>query len=107
MVGVMRASSCKDPALRARPEGVVDSIVTVISFWDQQQPLAVMSFYAVHPQSYYRTGIANPDFPGLARFYRQLEVPAALHVHFNGAGGNTMTVPVKTGKSWPGALPTG
>jgi hypothetical protein len=29
-----------------------------------------------------------PDFPGLARFFRQLAVPAALHVHFNGAGGN-------------------
>jgi hypothetical protein len=42
----------------------------------------------VHPQSYYRTGVPNPDFPGLARFFRQLAVPTALHVHFNGAGGN-------------------
>ncbi|HKI71943.1 MAG TPA: hypothetical protein VKA81_06170, partial [Verrucomicrobiae bacterium] len=33
-------------------------------------------------------GIPNPDFPGVARFLRQLAVPAALHVHFNGAGGN-------------------
>jgi hypothetical protein len=30
----------------------------------------------------------NPDFPGVARFLRQLSVPSALHVHFNGAGGN-------------------
>jgi hypothetical protein len=30
----------------------------------------------------------NPDFPGIARFLRELEVPSALHVHFNGAGGN-------------------
>jgi len=44
--------------------------------------------FATHPQSYYRTGIPNPDFPGLARFFRQLAVPAALHIHFNGAGGN-------------------
>jgi hypothetical protein len=47
-----------------------------------------LSYYATHPQSYYRTGIPNPDFPGIARFMRQMEVPSALHVHFNGAGGN-------------------
>ena len=52
------------------------------------EPVAVLSYYATHPQSYYRTGIPNPDFPGVARFFRQLAVPAALHVHFNGAGGN-------------------
>jgi len=32
--------------------------------------------------------VPNPDFPGVARFLRQLAVPGALHVHFNGAGGN-------------------
>jgi hypothetical protein len=50
--------------------------------------VAVLSYYAVHPQSYYRTGVPNPDFPGVARFLRQLAMPAALHIHFNGAGGN-------------------
>ncbi|OFY00413.1 MAG: hypothetical protein A2W90_23480 [Bacteroidetes bacterium GWF2_42_66] len=86
--GTMRGSSSRDPFLRAQPEGLIDSMVTVISFWNQQEPLAVMSYYAVHPQSYYLTKVANPDLPGLARFYRQLEVPDALHIHFNGAGGN-------------------
>src|SRR5207244_10519924 len=38
--------------------------------------------------SYYRTGIPNPDFPGIARFIRGQAVPEALHIHFNGAGGN-------------------
>ncbi len=88
IVGTMRASSCRDSFLRAQPEGLIDSVVTVISFWNREEPIAVMSFYSVHPQSYYLTKIANPDFPGLARFYRQLEVPDALHIHFNGAGGN-------------------
>jgi hypothetical protein len=60
----------------------------MVSFWNGDQPLAVLSYYATHPQSYYRTGIPNPDFPGVARFMRQLAVPAALHIHFNGAGGN-------------------
>jgi hypothetical protein len=85
---VMRATACKDSALRARPEGLIDPDVSLISFWNQDKPVAVLSFYATHPQSYYLTKIANPDFPGVARFYRQLEVPEALHVHFNGAGGN-------------------
>ncbi|MDR2816490.1 MAG: hypothetical protein LBB62_07295 [Proteiniphilum sp.] len=85
---VMRATACRDSALRAKPEGLIDPDVSLISFWNQDKPIAVLSFYATHPQSYYLTKIANPDFPGVARFYRQLEVPEALHVHFNGAGGN-------------------
>ncbi|NLO04067.1 MAG: hypothetical protein GX126_17425 [Bacteroidales bacterium] len=83
-----RFTTCRDSALRAEPEGVIDPKVSLISFWNENVPLAVMSFYATHPQSYYRTGIPNPDFPGIARFFRQLEVPDALHVHFNGAAGN-------------------
>jgi hypothetical protein len=87
-VRASRSSSCRDSALRAEPEGLIDPMVSLISFWDNEQPLAVMSYYATHPQSYYLTGIANPDFPGIARFYRQLALPDALHVHFNGASGN-------------------
>jgi hypothetical protein len=63
-------------------------MISLVSFWNGDKPVAVLSYYATHPQSYYRTGVPNPDFPGLARFLRQLTVPAALHVHFNGAGGN-------------------
>jgi hypothetical protein len=44
-------------------------------------------YYATHPQSYYRTGKANPDFPGLARNARQ-QSTGVPHIHFNGAGGN-------------------
>ncbi len=87
-VRATRYTATKDAALRAEPEGTIDPIVSLISFWDGDQPLAVLSYYACHPQSYYRTGIANPDFPGIARFLRQQQVPDALHVHFNGAGGN-------------------
>lgn len=87
-VRTTRYTTCPDSSLRAEPEGVIDPIVSVISFWDKGEPIAVMSFYATHPQSYYRTGIPNPDFPGIARFFRQLAVPDALHIHFTGAGGN-------------------
>lgn len=87
-VRATRYTACPDPALRAEPEGTIDPMLSLVSFWSTNQPVAVLSYYATHPQSYYRTGIPNPDFPGVARFLRQMAVPAALHVHFNGAGGN-------------------
>ena len=87
-VRAVRYTACPDPALRAEPEGTIDPQLSLVSFWNEAEPVAVLSYYAVHPQSYYRTGIPNPDFPGVARFLRQLTVPGALHVHFNGAGGN-------------------
>ena len=83
-----RSTMCADPALRNEPEGLIDPDVTLLGFWEGDKPVAVMTFYATHPQSYYLTKIANPDFPGVARYYRQLAVPDALHIHFNGAGGN-------------------
>ena len=87
-VRATRWTATKDPAIRAEPEGTIDPIISLVSLWNGDQPVAVLSYYATHPQSYYRTGLPNPDFPGLARFFRQLAVPAALHVHFTGAGGN-------------------
>lgn len=87
-IGRMRGSSCKTPELIALPEGLIDPIVSVLSFWNADKPVALLSFYACHPQSYYRLGIPSPDFPGIARFIRGQDVNMALHVHFNGAGGN-------------------
>ncbi len=87
-VRAVRYTTCKDAALRAEPEGTIDPILSMVSFWSSNRPIAVLSYYATHPQSYYRTGLPNPDFPGVARFLRQLAVPEALHIHFTGAGGN-------------------
>lgn len=87
-VRATRWTATKDAAIRAEPEGTIDPIVSLVSLWDGERPVAVLSYYATHPQSYYRTGLPNPDFPGLARFFRQLAVPTALHIHFTGAGGN-------------------
>jgi hypothetical protein len=83
-----RMTTCLDSALRAEPEGLIDPMVSLISFWNDDRPVAVLSYYANHPMSYYRTGMPNPDYPGIARFKRQLAVPQALHIYFTGAGGN-------------------
>jgi hypothetical protein len=99
-VGRMRSSACKIEELRALPDGVIDPIVSVLCFWNNNTPVAVFSSYACHPQSYYRLGIPSPDFPGIARFIRGQDVNAALHVHFNGAGGN-----VAAGKYNDGSQP--
>ncbi len=87
-VRAVRYTATKDPALRAEPEGVIDAEVSLLSFWNGDRPIAMLSYFACHPQSYYRTGVPSPDFPGIARFIRGQAVPEALHVHFNGAGGN-------------------
>ena len=110
-VRAVRYTTCADPKLRAEPEGVIDPELSMLSFWNGDTPLAVLSYYACHPQSYYRTGIPSPDFPGIARFIRQQSVPEALHVHFNGAGGNIGAGKYndgsrKTAWSWPSAWPT-
>jgi hypothetical protein len=87
-VRAVRYTATKDPKLRAEPEGVIDPDVALLSFWNEGRPIALLSYYACHPQSYYRTGIPSPDFPGIARFIRGQAVPEALNIHFNGAGGN-------------------
>lgn len=87
-VRAVRYTATRSAALRAEPEGVIDPEVSLLSFWNNEQPVAVLSYYACHPQSYYRTGVPSPDFPGIARLLRGQSVPDALHVHFNGAGGN-------------------
>lgn len=87
-VRATRYTTCRDPALRAEPDGVIDPDLNCVTFWAGDKPITVLSYYACHPQSYYRTGVPSPDFPGIARFMRGQDVPNVLHVHFNGAGGN-------------------
>ncbi len=95
-----RTSSTKDPAIRGEPEGLIDPNVSLLSFWNGEQPIAMLSYYACHPQSYYMRGVPSPDFPGIARFIRGQDRNNTLHVHFNGAGGN-----ITAGKYNDGAEP--
>ncbi len=87
-VKYVRYSSTKDPKIRAEPEGLIDPYVHLLSFWDGDRPLASLTYYATHPQSYYGKGGVSCDFPGLARGMRDRALPAVAHVHFDGAGGN-------------------
>jgi hypothetical protein len=81
-------SSCRVPEAIAAPEGVVDPYVRVLSFWNGNRPVASLTYYATHPQSHYGKGGVSWEFVGMARAARETAVPAAAHIHFNGASGN-------------------
>jgi hypothetical protein len=83
-----RMSACRDPKIRDMPEGTIDPNVRLVSFWNAKEPLAVLSYYATHPQSYYYTGKTSADFVGMARDQAQAAEKTQLHLHFNGAGGD-------------------
>ncbi|MGB0578584.1 MAG: alkaline phosphatase D family protein [Limisphaerales bacterium] len=87
MVQYIRYTATRSPKIRAFPAGTIDPELKMITFWNHERCLAAITWYATHTQSYYRTGLPTPDFPGLARNDRQIKT-GVPHIHFNGAGGN-------------------
>ncbi len=83
-----QSSGGRNPAAREAPEGTIDPLVRMVSFWNEDKPLAVLTYYATHPQSFYGRGGVNWDFVGVARAMREEALSALPHVHFDGAGGN-------------------
>lgn len=83
-----RYSATADAKIRAEPEGLIDPWLKTLSFWQDEKPLAALSYYAVHPMSYYGDGRVSADFCGLARQKRQGEDPAIFQMYFNGCAGN-------------------
>jgi hypothetical protein len=86
-VVAVRFTACRDEQVRDQPVGTIDPRLVSLVLMDDQEPVLVLTYYATHPQSYYRTGGATPDFPGLARDRRQAET-GVPHLHFTGAAGN-------------------
>lgn len=87
-VKTVRFSASRNPAAIAAPEGVIDPKLQLISFWNGDKPMAALTHYATHPQSYYGKGAVNHDFPGMARAARETALPGVRHIHFTGGGGN-------------------
>lgn len=87
-VRLMRWSKSKSPEAISAPEGVIDPWLRCLCFWDQDRPIAVLNYYATHPQSYYGQGDVNYEFVGIAREARNKALPGTLNVYFNGAAGN-------------------
>lgn len=86
-VRIIRWSKTTDPEAIAAPEGLIDPWLKAVSFWNGDQALAVLTYYATHPQSYYGQGDVTCEFVGIARNKRE-KILGIPHIHFNGAGGN-------------------
>jgi len=72
----------------AAPEGVIDPLLRMLTFYDGDRPLVSMSYYATHPQSYFGQGDVTSEFVGLARAKHEQARGGSVLVHFNGASGN-------------------
>ena len=76
------------PATIAAPEGLIDPQLRMVSFWNESDPVAALTYYATHPQSFYGNGDVTCEFVGIARNNQQQRMGGLPHIHFNGAGGN-------------------
>ncbi|MDA0195156.1 MAG: hypothetical protein O2887_08395 [Bacteroidetes bacterium] len=87
-VAIIRWSKSTDSLAIAAPEGLIDPWLKSVSFWDGDNPIAVLTYYATHPQSYYGEGDVTSEFVGIAREARQKTLEGLPHIHLNGASGN-------------------
>ena len=86
-IWAVRWTKSPDPAGRAAPEGLIDPMLRTIGFYDGDEPLALLHYYAVHPTSIDGTGQVTPEFVGLAREQRTAE-SGVPHIYFTGCAGN-------------------
>jgi hypothetical protein len=89
-VSMIRWSSGNDSATMAAPEGLIDPWLKCLSLWNNEKPIAVITYYATHPNSYYGKGDVTCEFVGIARNRREKSL-GLPHIHFDGCGGNITT----------------
>jgi hypothetical protein len=83
-----RTSSTRNAFAIQAEEGLIDPQLRHLGFWDGSTPVASLSFYAVHPMSYYGQGEVSADFPGLARRRRASETRGVQQIYCSGCSGN-------------------
>lgn len=83
-----RGSSTASATLREQPTGVHDPRLSMLSFWNGEEPVAALFAYATHPMSYYGKGGISADFVGLARRRWQAQMPEVAQVYFSGCSGD-------------------
>jgi hypothetical protein len=83
----VRYSACRDPAVRALPEGTIDPYLKTISLGRGEKPLVRLHYYATHPQTSYGDGRASSDMVGDAREELQRK-ESVFQVYFDGCGGD-------------------
>ena len=83
-----RWSSCTDPRLRDKPEGLVDPMLKTITLAKDGKPIVRMHYYAVHPQSFYGDPRVSYDFVGIARERLEKEDNNVPQIYFTGCSGD-------------------
>jgi hypothetical protein len=92
-----RTSATRNAFAIEAEEGLVDPWLRMLSFRAGDRVLASLSFYAVHPMSYYGQGEVSADFPGMARRMREAEAPGVAQVYVSGCSGNVTAGRYNTG----------
>ena len=85
-----RYSATNDKYLLDAPDGLIDSQLRTIAFYNGDKPIAALSVYATHPMSYYGRGEVSADFPGLARELWQREHSDLLNIYVTGCSGDVV-----------------
>ncbi|HLN31677.1 MAG TPA: hypothetical protein VK395_28305 [Gemmataceae bacterium] len=83
-----RVRTTRDPRANARPVGASDPWLKMLSFWDSEFPLAVVSCYAAPKYALreYGKGAVSADFVGMARKRRRAEQPGTAQIYLSGCG---------------------
>lgn len=83
----VRASVTREPAVRDAAEGLIDPWLRTVSFFNGDQKLVQLHYYATHPQTFYGDARISWDCVGMARqeFENKSGVP---QIYFTGCGGN-------------------
>ena len=79
-VKITRWSRTEDTAAIAAPEGLIDPWLKCVSFWNEDQAIAVLNYYATHPMSHYGQGDVSSDFPGIARERRENQLGVTTYL---------------------------
>ena len=83
----VRWSTCKDPALRAEPEGYIDFMLKTVTLARGDTPLVRLHYYATHPQTGRGDGRVGMDCVGHAR--EKLERKEnVVQIYFTGCSGD-------------------
>lgn len=83
----VRASFTREVAVREAPEGLIDPWLRTLTFFDGEQRLVQLHYYATHPQTFYGDARVSWDSVGMARERFEKE-SRTFQIYFTGCGGN-------------------
>lgn len=86
-VKAMRWSYTEDFLLRHEGQGQIDPWLRMVTFYEEEEPLVGLSYYAVHPVTAFGDGIVSAEFVGIARQFQEKK-RGYPQIYFTGAAGN-------------------